>query len=359
MNIQLLEEMLRSQSEIDGALIESFDNRRYLTGFPSSAGSLLVTGNGSVFLTDCRYIEAAQNTIKDCEVRLNDGGRKTQAEIFKAFGAKKIAIEGEKTSVCALSRIEKGYGEVGAFAFLTDSTLDKMLTLLRTVKAQNEIDCIVKAQRIAEGAFTHVLSFIREGVTEREIGLELDYCMLRCGAEALSFETIAVSGANSSMPHGVPSDKKVERGDFITMDFGAMYGGYHSDMTRTVAVGAVSDKQAEVYNTVLKAQEAALAALRPGLLCRDADEAARRIIRDAGYGECFGHSTGHGVGVEIHEEPRLSPASPDTLEIGNVVTVEPGIYIPSEFGVRIEDMAVITKNGCENLTFAEKKLIIL
>ncbi len=183
--------------------------------------------------------------------------------------------------------------------------------------------------------------------------------MLKNGAEALSFDTIVVSGVNSSMPHGVPSEKIIEDGDFITMDFGAVVDGYHSDMTRTVAVGFVTDEQQKVYDTVLKAQMASLDVIKSGISCIDADRAARDVIVNAGYGDYFGHGTGHGVGVEIHEIPNLSPKSTMTLEIGNIVTVEPGIYLPGKFGVRIEDMVFVTENGCKNLTNAQKSLIVL
>ena len=195
--------------------------------------------------------------------------------------------------------------------------------------------------------------------TEKEIALELDYFMLRNGADALSFETIAVSGKNSSMPHGVPTDKKIEKGDFITMDYGAVCDFYHSDMTRTVAVGEVTSKQAEVYETVLKAQEEAFRVMKAGMVCKDVDKAARDVIVNAGYGEYFGHGLGHGVGVEIHELPSLNPTSDAVLREGHIVTNEPGIYLPGEFGVRIEDMALITADGYENLTVCEKKLIVL
>ena len=237
--------------------------------------------------------------------------------------------------------------------------LEELITSSREIKEAEEIECIKKAQSIAEAAFNHVLTFIKPGVTEKQIALELDFYMLSHGAEAVSFETIAVTGAKSSMPHGVPDDTIVKDGDFITMDFGAVYKGYHSDMTRTVAVCNVSDKQKKIYDIVLKAQENALSVLKSGLSCAQADKAARGIIEDAGYGDYFGHGTGHGVGVEIHEEPSLSPRSKQTLKEGDVVTVEPGIYLPSEFGVRIEDMALITKDGYENLTSAPKELIIL
>ena len=203
------------------------------------------------------------------------------------------------------------------------------------------------------------MTFIKPGVTEKQIALELDFYMLSHGAEAVSFETIAVTGAKSSMPHGVPDETVVKNGDFITMDFGAVCKGYHSDMTRTVAVGEVTEEQKTVYETVLKAQKNALSVLKKGLPCSEADKAARDIIDNAGYGDYFGHSTGHGVGVEIHENPTLAPKSTDILEIGDVVTVEPGIYLPGKFGVRIEDMALITENGYENLTSSPKELIIL
>ena len=236
---------------------------------------------------------------------------------------------------------------------------DAAINFFRRKKSEEEKNCILKAQAIAEKAFDHILGFISTEKTEKDIALELDFFMLRNGAEATSFDTIAVSGANSSMPHGVPSDKKICNGDFITLDYGAVINGYHSDMTRTVAVGSVSTKMAEVYETVLNAQLASLASLRDGISGIDADKAARDIIANAGYGEFFGHGTGHGVGIEIHEEPRLSPKSDKILCKGDVVTVEPGIYLPGEFGVRIEDMAFITENGYENLTKSPKNLIII
>ena len=237
--------------------------------------------------------------------------------------------------------------------------LEKEIDSIRRAKSEEEKECILTAQKIAENAFEHILTFIKPGVTEKQIALELDFYMLSHGAEAVSFETIAVTGAKSSMPHGVPDETVVKNGDFITMDFGAVYKGYHSDMTRTVAVGEVTEEQKTVYETVLKAQKNALSVLKKGLPCSEADKAARDIIDKAGYGDYFGHSTGHGVGVEIHENPTLAPKSTDILEIGDVVTVEPGIYLPGKFGVRIEDMALITEKGYENLTSTPKELIIL
>ena len=244
-------------------------------------------------------------------------------------------------------------------ALSADSTLDNMICALRAVKQPFEVEKIKAAQKIAEDAFSYICTFIKPGKTEREVALALDYYMLSHGAEALSFETIVVSGAKTSMPHGVPGKNRIQNGDFVTMDFGAVVGGYHSDMTRTVAVGSVTQKQKEVYETVLRAQNAVMDALRSGLSCAAADKVARDVIGKAGYGAYFTHSTGHGVGVEIHEYPSLAPHGKSVLTVGNVVTDEPGIYLPGEFGVRIEDMALITENGRENLTTAPKELIIL
>ena len=347
-------EILKSKS--DAVIITSPENRRYFTGFNSSDGFLVITKDESVFFTDSRYIEAAENQITACKSLLLKRVNETIAPYLKEKGIKNIILETERLTVAELNNLKK------AFDFCTveaNEDLDEIINNLRAVKTSEEIENIKKAQKIAEDAFNHILKFIKVGVTEKEIALELDFYMLSHGAEAVSFETIAVSGKNSSMPHGVPTDKKVEKGDFITMDFGAMYNGYHSDMTRTVIVGEPSEKQREVYETVLKAQKASLAVLKNGITGVNADKAARDIIDNAGYKDNFGHGTGHGVGIEIHESPNLSPYSKATLETGNIVTVEPGIYIPNEFGVRIEDMALITEEGCINLTNCEKELIIL
>lgn len=352
MNINKLQSNLKSGQAY---LIVSPENRRYMTGFASSDGYLLVTNTEAVFLTDSRYIEAAQNETDPCvQTALLTSLSEQLPEYIAKLGINKVFTEAQRLSVAEFQKLCEIIP-----CDCSAELADEALTALRRSKYKEEKEKILAAQAIAEKAFSHILGFIREGVTEREIALELDFFMLKNGAECVSFETIAVSGKNSSMPHGVPSGKKIETGDFITMDFGAVIDGYHSDMTRTVAVGEVSSKQARVYETVLAAQLKGLEALRPCLSCREADAAAREVIESAGFGDYFGHGTGHGVGIEIHEEPRLSPKSSRILEIGDVVTVEPGIYLPGEFGVRIEDMAIITENGCENLTKSPKKLIIL
>ncbi len=335
-------------------LITSEENMRYVTGFPHSEGRVLITENEALFFVDSRYIEAVTKSVTSCEVVLMTSFHKQLGEYVGKLDIKRIFTEAEGISVAGFSALCKNV----PCEFKAEKT-DELLTSLRRKKSEEEKQKILKAQAIAEKAFDHILGFIKEGVTEREIALELDFFMLKNGAECVSFDTIAVSGKNTSLPHGVPSDKKIIRGDFITMDYGAVVDGYHSDMTRTVAVGEISSKQSEVYETVLSAQKKGLEVLRAGISGFDADKAARDIIKNAGYGEFFGHGTGHGVGLQIHESPRLSPKSSHILEVGDVVTVEPGIYIPDNFGVRIEDMAYITENGFENLTKSKKSLIIL
>lgn len=351
-----LQQILKDKGNGHCALIISPENRKYFTGFESSDGFLLVSADRAVFITDGRYIEAAEKQISACEVMLLGKTYPQIATILKEMNCRHLLVESTRMTVSTYNSLK---GVLKNISISTDTTLDTIINSIRSIKTRNEVERIIKAQRIAENAFEHILKFIKVGITEKEIALELDFFMLRNGGEGLSFETIAVSGANSSMPHGVPSDKKIENGDFITLDFGTIINGYHSDMTRTVAVGFATDEMKNVYDIVLKAQNNCLANIRSGVNCKDGDEFARSVIRDAGYGQYFTHSTGHGVGVEIHEFPNLSPASDSVLQVGNIVTVEPGIYIPEKFGVRIEDMALITETGCENLTNAPKDLIIL
>lgn len=354
MQIQKIQSLLDSNS---AALIISEENLRYFTGFHTSNGYLLITKNLSLFFTDSRYVEAAQKSITTCDqVCLIESVTKTLVPLMQNLGINKLFIEQSRFTLSLFETYQKLFENV---EFIHDNTLDKAINELRRVKNEAAINNIIKAQRISEKAFEHILKYITVGKTEKEIALELDYFMLKNGADGLSFETIAVSGVNSSMPHGVPSDKKIEAGDFITMDFGAIIDGYHSDMTRTVAVKSASSKMIEVYETVLKAQTTAMTSIKENINCKDIDKVARDIITQAGFGQYFGHSLGHGVGIEIHEHPSFSPSSSEITEIGNVITVEPGIYIPDEFGVRIEDMIVVKKDGYENLTLAPKDLIIL
>ena len=354
MGINKLQNFLKNNFE--AIIISSPENRRYFTGFPSSDGYLVVTKNDAVFFTDSRYIEAAQKSVKNCRAQKLTRVSNEIKDYIREKNIIKIYTERNRVTVSDYDFFKTVFSPCRVTA---SKKLEKETDNIRRAKSEEEKEYILTAQKIAENAFEHILTFIKPGVTEKQIALELDFYMLSHGAEAVSFETIAVTGAKSSMPHGVPDETVVKNGDFITMDFGAVYKGYHSDMTRTVAVGEVTEEQKTVYETVLKAQKKALSVLKKGLPCSEADKAARDIIDNAGYGDYFGHSTGHGVGVEIHENPTLAPKSTDILEIGDVVTVEPGIYLPGKFGIRIEDMALITENGYENLTSSPKELIIL
>lgn len=351
-----LQRELKKLGDNYAVLIISPENRRYFTSFPSSDGFLIVSHDRAVFITDGRYIEAAEKQAKNCEVALQNRIFPQIAEILSEMKCGHLLVESSRMTLDFYNSLK---GSAKNIAIQTDTYLDSLINSLRSVKTEKELECIKAAQKITDDAFAHICKFIKEGITEREIGLELDFYMLSHGGEALSFETIAVSGANTSMPHGVPSDKKVQNGDFITMDFGTVVDGYHSDMTRTVALGFATDEMKKVYETVRKAQSACINGLRSGLTGIEGDALSRDVIENEGFGEYFTHSTGHGVGIEIHEYPNLNKANDVPLVPGQIVTVEPGIYIPGKFGVRIEDMVYITENGCEDLTHSPKELIIL
>ncbi len=338
----------------EAALCLTVPTCRYLTGFDYEDGGVLLTADTAFLLTDSRYIEAAKEAVQGMQCISCNGLLKTIETLLLEKGIQKLYVE-QGISLSQFQRLQTLQVELVA-----DDTLETALTQARVVKDETEIAFLKQAQTITEKGFEHILSFIKEGVTEKQVALELEFFMRQNGADGVSFPFVVVSGANTSRPHGVPTDKPIQKGDFVTMDFGALYKGYHADMTRTVAVGEITDRQRSVYDTVLRAQKAALQGVRAGISGKEADAFARDVIRAAGYGEYFGHGTGHGVGVEIHEAPRLSPLAPDTpLPAGAVVTVEPGIYLEGEFGVRIEDMVVLTEKGNENLTKAKKDLIIL
>ena len=320
-------------------------NRRYFTGMKSTAGTVVVFPDAAYLIIDFRYIERARKTVKDCEVVLqkSGGGLYQQInELCAERGVCEIAVEADTMTLAEVDELSEKLD----YKLDRSRALSELIGEIRVIKTPEQIEKVIEAQRIAERGFEHMLDFIREGVTEKEIQLELDYFMLRNGAEGLSFDTIALSGANTAMPHGIPTDKPVKRGEFVLMDFGALADGWHSDMTRTVALGEPSEKMREVYDIVLKAQAAGINAARAGIKGCELDKVARDYIAAHGYGEYFGHSLGHGVGMEIHEAPTASPTCENVLEDGMIVTVEPGIYIEGEFGVRIEDFVVIRENGC-------------
>ena len=339
----------------DCAVITDDIDRRYFTGMKSSDGVLVVFQNDAYLIVDGRYIEKARKAVTACQVILRGKLYEQISELIDKHEAVKVSIDSAKTTVTQLDTLKSRLPvEIDSSSELSDT-----IRSIRAYKRGEEIESMIAAQRIAEKGFDHMLCFIKEGKTEKEIQLELDYYMLSNGAEALSFDTIALTGKNTSMPHGVPGDTAVQAGDFVLMDFGAVVNGYHSDMTRTVCVGKPTDEMREVYDIVLKAQLAGLDAVRSGITGSELDGVARKIISDAGYRECFGHSLGHGVGMEIHESPYATPSSSELLESDMIITVEPGIYLPDKFGVRIEDFVVVREDGCFNMTNAPKVLINL
>ena len=332
----------------EAVLISSYPNIFYYSGFTSPDALLLITKNNSYLFTDSRYTIQAKNEAKDFEIY---DITKDFERILKSIDEEFLCFEEEKTSVSKFSSLQKYTKKLKPFS--------KSISLPRQVKDKEEIRLISQAEQLGDAAFTHILDYIKPGITEKDIALELEFYMKKNGASALSFDTICASGIRSAMPHGVASDKVIGKGDFLTLDFGCVLDGYCSDMTRTVIVKSASDRHKEIYQTVLSAQKASLDILCANLPCSQGDKAARDVITNAGFGEYFAHSTGHSVGVEIHENPNLSPKSTDILSVGNIVTVEPGIYIEGFGGVRIEDLVQITADGIVNLTNSEKELLII
>ena len=350
--INAVKDMLSSKQ---AALVTDEISIFYFTGFPHSEGYLMITPDNSYLLVDFRYIEAAQNTVKSSEVVIFSNPFETINNLISANNTEEILLEADKITVSAFRTMQK---EIKA-ELTGDEKLSQFIKDLRIIKSADEIEKLKTAQNIAEKAYLEVLNMVKPGITERQIALELEYLMKKNGAEKIAFDLITVTGKKTSLPHGVPTDVEVRNGDFVTFDIGAVYEGYHSDMTRTVAVGEVSDKKRQIYDIVLKSHLAGLDAVRAGVSGFDVDKVCRDIIKDAGYGEFFGHGTGHGVGLEIHEEPRVSPKGETILKSGMIITVEPGIYLPDEFGVRIEDTVLVTDNGYETFAHIPKELIIL
>ncbi len=326
--------------------ISSFANIFYYSGFKSEDARLLITPNELILLTDSRYRVQAKLQSPEFEVAdIADYG------IIERLGIKRIGFEESNLTVAELAKINKR--NISVFP------AGKTISAPREIKDEGEISRIKSAEELGDAAFSHVLGLIKPGMTEREIAFEIEFFMRKNGAEALSFETIAASGERSCMPHGVATDKQIKRGELLTLDFGCILDGYCSDMTRTVAIGEIGEREKGIYDTVLLAQKTALDNIKSGMKCSDADAFARDVIKNAGYGDNFGHSLGHSVGIEIHENPNLSPKSDRVLLPGNVVTVEPGIYIDGFCGVRIEDLVVIGEKNTVNLTKSEKELIII
>ena len=351
---QRVQKLRESLSPLDAIAISSPPNRFYLTGFASSAGTVFITRDHAYFVVDSRYTEAAGAAISHMEVvRGSQPTHRDLAELCEKHGVKLLGFEDLELTV-AVYNIYSANIEGVELVPIEDAVVRQ-----RMVKDAAEQELIRSAQLITDQAYSELLNFIGAGRTEKECAKFLEDAMFRHGATGLAFPTIAVAGKNSSRPHGVPGDTVLRDGDFMTMDFGAMYRGYRSDMTRTVAVGHATDEMRTVYDTVLRAQEAAIALAVPGAICSEVDQVARDIIGEAGYGDCFGHGLGHSFGIDIHESPRFSPSDSSALQPGVCITVEPGIYIPGKFGVRIEDNLIITEEGHIDITTSPKHLIVV
>ncbi len=356
MNTTILAALQGALEENAAVLLTGGTTRRYVTGFPSSAGAVLVTPRGGWFLIDFRYIEKARQVVKHLTVCLSKDTRAEVAQLLKEQGLTRLYVETAVLSVAGL----KGWRQaLPGVDILDDDRFDRLLAKHRRIKSAAELAYIRQAQALTDNTFTYILDRLTPGRTEREVALDMEFYMRRQGSDGVAFDFIVVSGKNSSLPHGVPTDKPLEKGDFITMDFGAAVNGYCSDMTRTVAIGSADEEMRRVYDTVHQAQAAAMAAIRPGAVCRDVDAAARQLIDNAGYAGCFGHGLGHSLGLEVHENPACNTRCEDTLQPGMLMTVEPGIYLENRFGVRIEDMVVVTADGYENLTHSAKDLLIV
>lgn len=354
--IEKLRKILKLENE--AAMITNEINVGYFSGFHHNEGVMLITQTSATLFVDFRYIEAAQK-YAECDVkRITSGFSDSVAELCKSENINRIYLEASDITLSSFNNYKKCFDK-NSIELDASTALDEKISDIRIIKTYDEFQKILKAQQIAEEAYLEVLNYIKPNVSERSIALELEYLMKKKGAERVSFDLITITGNKTSLPHGVPGDELISLGDFFTMDFGAVYDGYHSDTTRTVAVGNATDEMKNVYSIVLNAQLAALDTIKSGVKSSDVDKAAREIIEQSGYGKYFGHATGHGVGLEIHESPSVSPKSETVLSKGMVITDEPGIYLPDKFGVRIEDMLFVTDNGCKNFVTLPKELIIV
>ncbi|MFZ4619758.1 MAG: M24 family metallopeptidase [Bacteroidota bacterium] len=339
---------------LDSFVTSSGATLRYLCGYSGSNGMLVVTGRATIFLTDFRYKESSQTSVAADKKFITQGSLTKAAAEQKIFSPlKMVGYEKDKITVADFEVKKEFIGEkkLVPTAGISES--------LRSVKDTSELRTLKHAFDISDSVFDQILDIIEPGMTELELSAEISYLHKSFGAENDSFDVIVASGMRGSLPHGTATTKKLKRGEFITLDFGCLFNGYHSDMTRTVCLGKPTAEMKKVYSIVQDAQQRSCDAVRSGVRARDLDSIAREIITKAGYGKEFGHSLGHGVGLEIHELPRIAPKSTDILAEGNVITIEPGIYIPKKFGIRIEDTLVVRQNGFDVLTASPKELITL
>jgi len=342
-------------AEVDAIIISKPENRRYYSGFTGSSGMLLIHPLVQYMITDFRYVEQCKRQCPDYKI-VNASGQKALEfiqRVCKELGIHTLWFEEEYVTYENYQKIKENTCDVELVPAKGIASKNRM------VKTQEEIESIRQAAAIADAAFSHMLEYIKPGMTEKEVALELEFYMRRLGCEALSFSTIIGSGANGALPHAYPTDKPLEAGDLVVMDFGCVYNGYCSDMTRTIGIGKIENELKEIYEIVLEAQQKALNGIKAGMTGIEVDRLSREVIESKGYGEYFGHGLGHGVGLEIHEGPTLSQKGEQVLEPNMVVTVEPGIYLPGKGGVRIEDLVVVKEDGIVNLTASPKELYII
>jgi Xaa-Pro aminopeptidase len=338
--------------EVGAFFVTRLPNVRYLTGFTGSNGQLVVSKDGGIFLTDGRYTEQSSHEVPDLT------RSQYSADLPSAFGKACAELGVKRVAFEAAGVTYRVYETLAATGIDLVPTTD-VVERLRWVKEPDELRKLEAAQAVADDAFDVVVGKLAEGMTEREVAFELDMTMRKAGAEAVSFETIVAFGENASEPHHSPTDRALARGDVVKIDFGSTVDGFHSDTTRTMAFGEPDPRLREIYEIVRRAQQAGIDAVRPGVTGGEADEAARAVIRDAGYGDNYTHSLGHGVGLEVHEGPYLRAAGTDVVPEGTVVTVEPGVYVGGLGGVRIEDMVVVTSDGCRTMPRTSRELVVL
>ena len=353
-NYKRVQEILKKLS-IDAVLISNGNNMRYVSGYAGATGYVYVSQKSHAVITDFRYTYQAEAEAKGYEIITigNNGYEEAINDILRTEQINRLGFESEDMLFAKFNRLKE------RLVVNELVPINNEITKLRHIKTPQELEYLKQAEAIGDKVFTEILTFIKPGMTEIELSARIEYLLKLNGGESLSFSAIVASGINSSMPHAVPTHKKIELGDFLTMDFGCVYEGYCSDMTRTVVLGKASDKQKEIYQIVLEAQIAALDFIKAGYQGKEIDKIARDVINNAGYEDCFGHGLGHGVGLNIHEEPRLSLMEEEIIRSGMVETVEPGIYIKGFGGVRIEDLVVVTEVGQENFTTSDKSLIEL
>ena len=342
-------------TDVDALLLTGRVNRMYAAQYGIAEGVCVITRDEAFYFTDGRYIEAAQNNLEGFTALIVDREHPYTDRINEVIAKYTVKTLGFEEDYLTYSEFTKYNSELHAVL----KPYQKQIGAFRASKEAWELELMRKAQEITDLTFTQLQKVICAGMTEKDLRAELIYRLYKNGADGLSFDPIVVTGSKTSLPHGVPGDKVIQSGDFVTMDFGSIKHGYCSDMTRTVAVGSASEEMRNVYDTVLRAQLAGIAAAKAGVPGREIDAAARKVISDAGYGKYFGHGFGHSLGLDIHEWPNANPSGEAPMPAGAVCSAEPGIYIPGRFGVRIEDVMVIREGGAEIITKAPKELVVL